>query len=175
MGGGDSCIVVCIAFYGDMKSKTRMEQNTVVWLFVQSTQEPDCLSIPSAVWSLHKGCLEMAHPAVQLVSCTRQSIRRKDQQEKVYLNKVLASLQRLCLILCCCRCRLLPLHHGRDMVLERPGPQQLHLPLGHSSGTKGKTCRPNMLHSQQQTRQIDCFIASDKWLWAYCLSPNDKA
>lgn len=108
---------ICIAFYGDMKSKTFTKQNPVVWLFVQSTQELDCLSIPSTVWSLHKGCLEMAHPAVQLVSCTKQSIRRKDQQEKVYLNKVLASLQCLCLILCCCRCRLLPLHRRRDMVL----------------------------------------------------------
>lgn len=41
-------------------------------------------------------------------------------------------------ILCSCRPRLLPLHCGRDLVLQRPRPQQLHLPLGDSSGTKGK-------------------------------------
>lgn len=42
------------------------------------------------------------------------------------------------LILCYRRCRLLPLHCGRNLVLQRPRPQQLHLPLGDSSGTKGK-------------------------------------
>lgn len=42
------------------------------------------------------------------------------------------------IILCRRRCGLLPLHGGGDLVLQGPGPQQLHLPLGDSSGSKGK-------------------------------------
>lgn len=41
-------------------------------------------------------------------------------------------------ILCRCRHRLLPLHRLGNMAVQRPGPQQLHLPLGGSGGTKGK-------------------------------------
>lgn len=41
-------------------------------------------------------------------------------------------------ILCFCRCRLLPLHPGGNLAAQRPGPQQLHLALGGPGGTKGK-------------------------------------
>ena len=41
-------------------------------------------------------------------------------------------------ILWYCRHRLLPLHCGRDLVLQRARSQQLHFPLGNSSGSKGK-------------------------------------
>lgn len=41
--------------------------------------------------------LEMVVPAEQLVSCARESVWMKDQQEKLYLSMALASLQLLCL------------------------------------------------------------------------------
>lgn len=106
-------------------------------------------------------CLEMAVPAEQLVSCSREPAWMKDQQEKLYPSKVFGLPPTVVFILWYCRHRLLPLHCGRDLVFQRARPQQLHFPLGDSSGTKGKNRNVSITkYSWNQT----CYIAKVKCL-----------
>lgn len=51
-------------------------------------------------------------------------------------------------VLCRCRCGLLPLHGGGGLELQRPGPEQLHLTLGGPGGAKGKK------NSNKETKQL---------------------
>lgn len=100
----------------------------------------ECLSIPSTIllssWRLHR--VQSFLPCSYFPAPGNQCEWRISRRNCIWA-RFLASLQLLCCILWYCRCRLLPLHCGRDLVLQRPRPQQLHLPLGDSSGTKGKT------------------------------------
>lgn len=89
-----------------------------------------------------------------------------DQQETLYPSKVLASIQLLCFFfsLCCCRHCYFPLHRDGDLVLQGAGPQQLHLPLGDSGGTKGKTESLSITkRSSDQTQKSNIYTVCNAW------------